>query len=253
MSWPPIRKITLNKKPKDLLGDRIKSNYEDRQRFYLTRRTPVIIRVDGKCFHTLLRDCDKPFDLGFIDAMVDSAKATASMIQGFKAAYIQSDEVSFLLTDYDTLVTDAWFDYNKSKMETITASAMTHNFSCLFIKKNGVALFDARSFNVPREEVSNYFLWRCKDWERNSLGMYCKMFFSHKELDGKSKQERHEMFHEKGKNWATDLDPQLRNGTFLIRTGEGVVVRDDIMPSYPEISKVIDPLLEEIKDGICQG
>jgi tRNA(His) 5'-end guanylyltransferase len=92
------------------LGDRMKDNYEDRYRIYLTRRTPVIIRLDGKAFHTLTSKCQRPFDQHFINSMLYASEETAKEMQGFKLAYVQSDEVSFLLTDYDNLDTEAWFD-----------------------------------------------------------------------------------------------------------------------------------------------
>ena len=90
------------------IGDRMKNNYENRYRIYLTRRTPVIIRLDGKAFHSLTRKCIKPFDQYFMNDMFGAGKNVASKIQGFKLAYIQSDEISFLLTDYDSLQTEAY-------------------------------------------------------------------------------------------------------------------------------------------------
>ena len=56
------------------------------------RRTPVIIRVDGRAFHTLTRKMERPFDYGFIRAMVSGARAVASDAQGCELAYVQSDE-----------------------------------------------------------------------------------------------------------------------------------------------------------------
>ena len=37
-------------------------------------------------------------------------------IQGCKIGYTQSDEITLLITDYDTLTTDAWFDYEVQKI-----------------------------------------------------------------------------------------------------------------------------------------
>ncbi len=237
---------SINKKAKDTLGNRIKFNYENRQRFYLTRRTPVIVRVDGKAFHSYTRGCERPFDKKLISSMVAAAQKVAESMQGFKAAYVQSDEVSFLLTDYDGLNTDAWFDYNKSKVETISASTMSGWFNRLM--DNGkVAVFDARSFNIPREEVANYFLWRAKDWERNSLTMYCGAFFSHKQLHQKNRSNKHEMLHSIGKNWTTDLDAQLRNGTLILRVGTAenrtTFKHENPDPIYANFNTLLDPLI----------
>jgi len=234
----------------DDLGDRMKKNYEDRARHYLLRRTPVIIRVDGKAFHTFTCKFNKPFDEEFIEAMTSTALETAEGLQGFKAAYIQSDECSFLLTDYDKLDTDAWFGYNQSKIESIMAAMFSVRFN-LFIRmlkptipENQLAVFDARAFNVPKEEVVNYFLWRAKDWQRNSLSMYCQAFFSQKELQGKNAEQQHEMLHGIGKNWTTDNDARIKNGTFISNDAGNNRIRHDITPSFEAIFKVIGPLLE---------
>ena len=91
------------------LGDRHKNYYEHRQRFYLLRRIPVIMRLDGKAFHTLTRKhCEKPFDAKFQDAMVAGAKGCLEMISGAQCAYVASDECTILIMDFDKLSTDAW-------------------------------------------------------------------------------------------------------------------------------------------------
>lgn len=224
------------------LGDRMKHNYEERSRHLLVRRMPVIVRVDGKAFHTYTRGMDKPFDQKLVTAMVEAAMTVADEMQGFKLAYIQSDEASFLLTDYDTLQTEAWFGYVKSKVETISASVMTAAFNyAIGDQINRFAHFDARAFNIPREEVANYFLWRAMDWERNSVSMYCGAFYSHKQMHGQGKADQHELLHKAGKNWATDLSEQFRNGTFLVLDG---AARTDVLPNYAGIAAIVDPLVD---------
>lgn len=229
------------------IGDRMKEFYENRYRFCLTRRTPVIIRVDMRAGHTFTNDFDKPFDYDFIRSMVEAACATTKEMQGFKLAYIQSDEASFLLTDYDDLQTDAWFGYNKSKIETITSSTFSVHFNTeirdylentnrLNRKK---AVFDARSFNIPKEEVVNYFLWRAKDWERNSLQMYCRNFFSDKEMHNKSREDQHNLLFSIGKNWTNDLSDIEKNGTFLVNTDSGIYTNFVTKPNYEDISRLL--------------
>ncbi len=224
------------------LGDRMKT-YESVTRYYLTKRTPVIIRVDGRAFHTLLRGTKKPFDHNFITSMRKAADDVADEIQGFKVAYVQSDEVSFLLTDYEKLDTQGWFDYNILKMASLSAALMSVKFNQIF--PYGQGIFDSRVFNIPKEEAANYFLWRAKDWERNSLSMYARNFFSHNELMNKHSSEVHEMLHRIGKNWATDLPDICKNGAWLIK-GEGW--RYDILPSYWNICSVVDPLIRIVEN-----
>jgi tRNA(His) 5'-end guanylyltransferase len=225
----------------DSLGDRMKKNYENPARLYLTRRTPVIVRVDGRAFHTFTRNLQKPFCTEFTAAMVKSALAVAGEMQGFKLGYVQSDEASFLLTDYDELQTQPWFAYNKSKVESISASTMTWEFArhmsvAGFTK---MATFDARAFNIPEDEVVNYFLWRAKDWARNSVTMYAQSKFSHKELHNKTCADMHEMLHEVGLNWSTDLMDDKKNGTFIMRYDR----RTDVLPTYAAINE----LWEQVK------
>lgn len=229
------------------IGDRMKEFYENRYRFYLTRRTPVIIRVDLRAGHSFTKDFQKPFDSKFITSMVQAAYETAKEIQGFKLAYIQSDEASFLLTDYDDLQTDAWFAYNKSKIETITASTFSVEFNYeiqeYLLLDYGIssrrAVFDARSFNLPKEEVVNYFLWRAKDWERNSLQMYCRNFFSDKQMQNKSREDQHELLFSIGKNWTNDLSDIEKNGTFLVNTESGLHINITTKPNYEDIARLL--------------
>ena len=198
------------------LGDRMKKNYEDRYRFYLTRRTPVIMRLDGRAFHTLTKNAEKPFDESFADLMIGTARELCSRIQGIKCAYIQSDEISFLLTDFDTLTTEAYFDYNIQKMVSVTAGLASVLFATYYSPRITVATFDCRVFNVPKEEVCNYFIWRQKDWKRNSILMLGQHHYSYKQLLNRNCAEIHEMLHNKGVNWA-DLPRKWKNGWFIYK------------------------------------
>lgn len=222
---------------KDSLGDRIKG-YENVSRTYLTKRTPVVVRVDGRAFHTFTKRFNKPFDRRLMFAMQEAAFAVAEQIQGFKAAYVQSDEATFVFTDYDDIKTGGWFDYNLNKIVSITAATMSVEFNNLLIGSTK-AVFDSRAFNVPREDVINCLLWRAKDWGRNSLQMYCQSLFSHKELQGKKRPDLHEMLHNIGKNWAVDLTHMECNGSFIINSGNGLVVDHSVLPTYESIKSVI--------------
>ena len=151
---------------KDSLGDRMKS-FEDVERRKLTKKVPVIIRLDGKAFHTFTRGSEKPFDRRIIKAMQDTTEFLMRNIQGAKFGYVQSDEISLLILDTDSYETSAWFDYNVQKMASISASMAAVQFSeiyrCLTPPNEfKPAYFDARIFNLPKFEVPNYFRWRFK-------------------------------------------------------------------------------------------
>ena len=231
---------------KDSLGDRMKANYERRQRFYLTSRMPVAVRVDGRAFHTLTKHCRKPFDGKFIDAMILAAFYVFDEAQGCKVAYVQSDEANFILTDYDDLLTDAWFDYNKSKIESITASLMSVAFgrALRLMNMKELAVFDARAFNIPEAEIVNYLLWRAKDWHRNSVQMLAQHWFSHESLQGVSISQCLNRLDAAGHPW-DQLNDQEKNGTFLIREPNEaghyqITERTDVRDRYVEIARLWD-------------
>lgn len=226
------------------LGDRMKM-YEKIPQQGLTPKVPVIIRVDGRSFHTFTKNMKKPFDSGLSYAMIKSAENVAKEMQGFKLAYVQSDEVTFFLSDMDRIESQGWFGYDIAKLNSITASLMTVNFNHEFKEfcGNYKPIFDARSFNLPKEEVFNVFLWRMKDWERNSLQMYARHYFSHKELNKKNKSQIHEMLHKIGKNWTTDLTFRQKNGTFIY-VYEGKIKTIDILtPNYEVVSNYFKYIL----------
>ena len=201
---------------KDALGDRMKA-YEYITRNYLTRRVPVIIRLDGKAFHTFTRGMKKPFDDIMTKTMQNTMKYLCENIQGCVIGYTQSDEITLVLTDYATIQTDAWFSYNIQKMTSIAASMATLAFNRIFgeavcaaidqdsslpfnsirhsvyVGKVNKAMFDARVFSIPKEEVCNCLIWRQQDATRNSIEAVGQAFFSHSELHKKTCDEIQEM------------------------------------------------------------
>ena len=206
---------------KNTLGDRIKS-YESISEHYFIPKIPIIIRVDGKCFSQFTKGCQRPFDQTLITCMFESAKEVAKQIQGCKALYAQSDEVTFVLTDDATIETQQWFGGRQNKIESVTAAMMTAYFNKNWQWNNPMeysedyipAIFDARAFQCPKDDVANVFLWRVKDWERNSLSMFCNQYFSPKQLHGKSRVVQHEMLYKIGHNWATECTDQQKNGAW---------------------------------------
>lgn len=201
----------------DSLGDRMKG-YENVPRISLMRRTPVILRADGKAFHTLTgRHCVKPFDVQFQSAMWATAKNLCENVQGVRVAYVQSDEISVLMTDWTTLDTQGWFDYQLQKMVSVAAAFASVAFNKAFPKADGEAVFDARAFNIPAHEVQNYFVWRQQDATRNSINSVGQANFPHKALHGLNTDQVQELlFKEKGINW-NDLAVCNKRGVCLFK------------------------------------
>lgn len=209
----------------DSLGDRMKI-YEDAFRTSLPIRMPVILRLDGKAFHSYTKGCQKPVDQGLVDCMNETAKYLCKHIQGCQIAYIQSDEISLLLKNYQSLETQSWYDNNLQKMVSVAASMAGAIFTMNSAKiwqnvgqGNTVkpAFFDCRAFLLPEEEVNNYYLWRQQDATRNSVQMLARCLYSHKECTDKNNSELQEMCFQKGINWNDCPIPQKR-GRCIIKT-----------------------------------
>ena len=168
----------------DDLGIRMKTFYEQIPKTKLMRRTPVAIRIDGKAFHTFTRGFKKPFDEVLIKSMQQTMKYLCENIQGCVLGYTQSDEITLILVDYKKLNSSAWFDYEVQKMCSIAASMATMAFNRYFEENwqntyplhsinnenaelvnayitasDKGAMFDARVFNIPKEEVTNLVYW----------------------------------------------------------------------------------------------
>lgn len=231
----------------DSLGDRMKG-YEAITRYKAVKKVPLLVRVDGKAFHTLTKTAKKPFDKDLIGAMIHGAKETFKEMQGCKAAYVQSDEVTFLLTDYESINTDAWFDNNIQKIASITASLMSVHFNHYLrftdfeYNKGKPPVFDARVFTVPKEDVVNCFLWRAKDWKRNSLQMYGRAFFSHKEMNSCNQAKVHEMLDAEGLSWHNDLTPEQKYGTLILKDTTGLLYFT-VPANYESFSNMLDRFL----------
>lgn len=240
------------------LSDRIKVYYEDRFKTYLMRRAITIIRLDGKGFSKYTNNLDKPFDEGFSEDMIATAAYLCENIQGAKFAYTQSDEISIVMTDFDTLETDAWYDNNVQKITSIAASLATAKFNQLRmfrkcwegndvegyldgddITEFKLATFDARVFQVPTvDEMVNTMIWRQQDATRNSVSMAAYAHFGDKRTKNKNNSEKQEMlFQEKGINW-NDYAVKFKRGTVvkkekveMVRNGQ-IFERNKWLPDY---------------------
>ena len=223
----------------------MKGAYENKYRLYLPERIPVIIRLDGKSFHTFCRGLKKPFDDIFISVMQDTMLDLCKNISGCKLGYVQSDEISLLLVQTKE-ESQPWFDNNLQKIVSVSASMATLYFNknlqdrCFDLmdkllegaddfteedsdyfdvlnSKEHTAMFDSRVFVLPKEEVNNYFIWRQQDATRNSILSLAQSLYSDREMHGiKCDALQDKMFTEKNVNW-NDLSTVKKRGTCAIR------------------------------------
>lgn len=232
---------------------RMKENYENRSRHYLNRRTPVVIRIDGRAFHTLTKNLNTPFSGLMEKAMNAAAFELCHQAQGIICAYVQSDEISLVLKDYDRFESQAWFDYNIQKLTSVSASIATIAFYTQAVECGFPELkptFDARAFNIPESEVTNYLIARQQDWIRNSILMVGQAHFSHKELMNKGVVEIKEMLASAhGISWDS-IESKYRLGrTFLRRPYNGMhdfAINEGF--DFIKLRDVIDTLVMEKED-----
>jgi tRNA(His) guanylyltransferase len=209
----------MKKIMKDELGDRMK-RYENTTRYQLPPRVYTCMRLDGKSFSSYTKGLKKPFDQDLIDDMDETAKYLCEKIPGCKLGFVQSDEISLILTDFDKITTEAWFNRNIQKMVSVSASMATSKFNQLRFKRYQdfnykLAEFDSRIFTVGYiEEAINCILWRQQDCTRNSISTVAQSLYSHNQLNGKSSNEMQEMIFQKGINW-NDLPVGQKRGRLI--------------------------------------
>lgn len=221
----------------DEFGSRMKG-YEFSYRHYLPKRLPVIIRIDGKAFHSYTKDLIKPFDENLASVMAETSKYLLENITGCKLAYYQSDEISLLLTNDDKLTTEPWFGNNIQKLVSISASLTTAYMNSLEWegKPNKLAFFDSRVFVLPSSEVNNYFLWRQQDATKNSISMLAQSHYSQSELNHLNGEEmKKKLLTEKNVDW-NDLDTWKKMGLCVKRPNLTKIIGER---NSPEIDKEI--------------
>ena len=252
----------------DDLGKRMKEFYENRSKTYLVRRMPVAIRIDGRAFHTFTKHMQRPFDHILMKTMQDTMMYLCKEVQGCVLGYQQSDEITLILVDYAKLDSDAWFDYSVQKLCSLSASmatlafnkALEANLSAYIDEKlnrlyQGVgewitpeedayaetinqavlrgAMFDARCFNIPVEEVTNLIYWRQLDATRNSIQMVAQANFPHKELQHLNTSNlQNKLMLEKDINWSQDFTPTEKRGCCCIKDADGKWFIDENIPIF---------------------
>jgi len=201
-------------------------------------------------------------------------------IQGCVIGYSQSDEITLILVDYMKLDSDAWFDYSVQKLCSLAASMATLEFNRRFAHhanqeiwsylstlvpqsmeyqnkmnkyhtalreciKRG-AMFDARCFNIPVEEVTNLIYWRQLDATRNSIQMVAQANFSHKELQNLNTSKlQDKLMLERGINWSEDFTATQKRGCCCIKDEDNKWFIDDNIPIFKgEGRDYIEKLIE---------
>lgn len=252
----------MSDKPAMSLGDRMK-RYEDQYRVYLKKKTAVIIRLDGKAFHSFSRGMVRPFDDVLMSSMQETMLYLCSHIQNCVFGYTQSDEITLVLLDDKNEKTDPWFGNNLQKIASVSASMATMQFNKVFERKASLvgydcatdieiygscdqetdklakvyakaadkgALFDSRAFQLPKFEIVNNLIWRQQDAIRNSIQMVGFSQFGTAEMYKKNTRDVREMLLEKGIDWENFTTSQKR-GTCCYKVESQEVIPDRTSPN----------------------
>lgn len=259
------------------LAKRMKS-YEDVGKTMLMNKTPIIIRLDGNCFHTFTKGLDRPFDKILNETMRYTMKNMCEEIAGCVFGYTQSDEITLVLADYFKIESQPWFGNVKRKVESISAAMATKYFNLNFarrvsnaineevgenkdtsnllsvtkkysryLRKTGFAMFDSRAFNLPIYEVTNNLIWRQDDCVRNSIQSVGQANFTHSKLQNKNCSQIKEMLlEEKGIDWE-ELPTALKRGTCCIKIP--IVINEGTEKEAVRNKWIIDYEIPKFKDN----
>ena len=203
----------------DTLGDRMKAYEAVESERRLDSSLPIMIRLDGRSFHTFTRGMERPFHLPMSQAMIETARY---LIKETHAcfAYTQSDEISLGYWNEEPQ-SQVLFDGRVQKLTSVIAAMATAKFNQETMlrmpqKSHLLPVFDARVFSMPSlEEMANCILFRASDCVKNSITMAASSCHSHKYLQGKNGLDK-KLMKEKGLDW-DELPEFFKSGTFLKR------------------------------------
>lgn len=221
----------------DPLGDRMRS-YEDISRAYVTPRMPVVLRVDGRAFHSYFGKVEKPWSPLANEAMKAVALALFKEVAGAQCAFQQSDEISLLIHPYKRFTSQCWFGGNVQKIVSVAASVastvMTEESVNVFGERR-IATFDARCFVIPEADVQNYFLARQRDATRNSIQSFGKHLLGPKRMHGLNGPMVLDACQAEGHDWEAELPLEARQGSWVRRlVGDGTT----LVEAAPRFSSV---------------
>lgn len=165
----------------------------------------VIVRLDGRAFHTLTRGMEKPFDQRMVDAMSAAALSAAEALPGCALAYWQSDEISLAWANLspERRVADPGeglpFGGRVEKLVSVLASAAAVGFVRAFPDAPGTPCFDGRVLVVDdMAGLRRYLAWRVADSRKNAISAAAHAEFGHSALVGVGTRERRAMLEEAG-------------------------------------------------------
>lgn len=233
----------------EAMGDRHKA-FEARETMHrLMPGLPVLVRLDGRAFHTFTRGLARPYDERLSRSMIETTKYLVDHTHA-SVGYTQSDEISlaFPNTDPDNQV---MFDGRVQKLCSVLAAMATAKFNQQILanipeKAHLLPLFDARVYQYPTLDLAaESFVWRETDATRNSLTMAAHAYYSHKELHKAGYARKHEMLHAKGLNW-NDYPDFFKKGTYVRRESTLKELTAAELARIPEKHRPTGPVMRSV-------
>ena len=197
----------------------------------------------------LLTDWDhsKEEDGGRIDTWYDYRIQKIVSVISSEATALFNKALYEKIKEYDAYWVLASFnDLQNNKSKSESTAEKTSAKQKLLEKKLFKAMFDARVFNLPLDEVTNYFIYRQQDALRNSISGFARKYYSTKQLQGVNNTTKIEMVRDEySVDFYEDIE-QIQKVGFAIVTN---LKAGDTGKDKFEIDKNI-PLFKENRDYI---
>ena len=199
--------------------------YEVYSSLKVPKNSKIIMRLDGRSFHTLAHDLEliKPYDENFYKVM---SSVCRDLFEEFSPLFVYtfSDEISLL---FDNVPFDGRIEKLNSVIASFTASSFVMHYNREFKKPPA---FDSRVIPISDDDIVKYFKWRQDEsWVNcvNSHGIsYLKSKYPNKiandKINGMNLSEIHELLFENGIN-LNDVETYKKRGIGIYRKNKKVV------------------------------
>lgn len=200
-------------------------DYEVYSSLKVPKNSKIIIRLDGRSFHTLARDLDltKPYDENFYRVMSEVCR---DLYEEFSPLFVYtfSDEISLL---FDKLPFDGRIEKINSVIASFTSSSFVIHYNTDFKKPPA---FDSRIVPINDEVILKYFRWRQDESWRNCVNSHGISYFkskypnnvAHEKINGMKLNDIHELLFQNGIN-LNDVDTYKKRGIGVYRKNKKIV------------------------------
>ena len=189
------------------------------------KNSKIVMRLDGRSFHSLDRDLklEKPYDENFYRVI---SQVCRDLFEEFSPIFIYtfSDEISLL---FDRVPFDGRIEKLNSVIAGFTSSSFVMHYGVDFKKPLS---FDSRIIPISDEDILDYFKWRQDESWRNCVNShgisYLKSKYSNNEANDRIKgmgiSDVHELLFQNGIN-LNDVETYKKRGIGIYRQNKKIV------------------------------